>query len=243
LSVESWLAKAKSCWPWQKHRAKKLSHYNALLRLQAHGYCPTTIYDIGAYRAGWSSIAKRVFPGANLILFEANADNLPYLEASGHRYLGVTLADVDAEKTFFLPHTGDVTGASLYLENTSHYAASNVVERKVSCARLDTIVRENGLPRADLIKIDVQGAEIDVIAGATETLAGCDVLIAELSLVRYNHDAPLMDDVIAAIVRQGLRCVDICELHRTDLGSVLQADFLFVKPALFDRYSVRVDLV
>ena len=70
----------------------------------------------------------------------------------------VLIADVDGEKPFFLPRSGDVTGASLYLENTSHYAVGNVIERKVSCARLDTVVSGNRLPSAELIKIDVQGA-------------------------------------------------------------------------------------
>jgi FkbM family methyltransferase len=226
--------------PWRTRRAKKLSHYNALCRLKEHGFCPTTVYDIGAYRAGWSRIARRVFPSATLILFEANADHVEYLEASGYRYFSVPLANVDGERSFFLPRTGDVTGASLYLENSSHYAPTNVVERTVSCARLDTVVAKEGLPPADLIKIDVQGAEIDVIAGATEAIDRCDVLIAELSLVRYNHNAPLMGDVIAAVGRHGLRCVDVCELHRTGAGSVLQADFLFVKPHLFDTYSIDV---
>jgi FkbM family methyltransferase len=220
----------------------KLSHYNALLRLRGHGFSPTTIYDIGAYRAGWSSVAKRVFPGATLILFEANADNLPYLEASGHRHFRTTLADSDAERSFFLPKTGNATGASLYLENSSHYAVGNMDERKVSCARLDTVVQENRLPPPDLIKIDVQGAEIDVISGATEAINCCDVLIAELSFVQYNQEAPLFGDVVAAIGRHGLRCVDVCELHRTDSAGMLQADFLFVKPPLFDRYSRRIDL-
>ena len=41
------------------------------------------------------------------------------------------------------------------------------------------------------------------------------------------------------IARQGFRCIDICELHRADTGGILQADFLFVKPALFDKISAR----
>jgi hypothetical protein len=36
-----------------------------------------------------------------------------------------------------------------------------------------------------------------------------------------------------AIARRGFRCIDICELHRSPAGGVPQANFLFVKPALF----------
>jgi hypothetical protein len=89
------------------------------------------------------------------------------------------------------------------------------------------------LPPADLIKIDVQGAELDVIAGAKTALSRCEALIAELSLAGYNKDAPLIGETLPAITQLGFRCVDICELHRAPTGNVLQADFLFVRPALF----------
>jgi FkbM family methyltransferase len=40
---------------------------------------PATVYDIGAYRGGWTELAARVFPAAAFILFEPNADNAAYL--------------------------------------------------------------------------------------------------------------------------------------------------------------------
>ena len=91
----------------------------------------------------------------------------------------------------------------------------------------------SGSRPADLIKIDVQGAELDVIAGAKTALSRCEALIIELSLASYNKDAPLIGETLPAITQLGFRCVDICELHRAPAGNVLQADFLFVKPALF----------
>ena len=228
-------------WPLRARRAKKLSHYNALLRLREHGYSPDTIYDIGAYRAGWSGIARRVFPGASLILFEANADNLP---CSRPPVIAISMPPSPtsmAKGRSFCRNRRCDRSIALSGEQFA-LPTENLVERKVLCARLDTIVKENSLPPAGLIKIDVQGAEIDVLAGATEAIDRCEAIIAELSFVQYNHNAPLMSDVISAIGHCGLRCVDICELHRNDAGGVLQADFLFVKPTLFDRYSMRIEM-
>jgi len=48
--------------PWVKRKAAKLSHRNALNRLKAQGFAPTTVYDIGAYRGGWTRLARRCFP-------------------------------------------------------------------------------------------------------------------------------------------------------------------------------------
>ncbi len=220
--------------PWVRRKAAKLSHRNALTRLKAQGFAPATVYDIGAYRGGWTRLAADVFPDAAFVLFEANADNAAHLEAAGLRQFTVALAAADGEKALFLPRQGDATGTSLYRENSAHYDAGNLVVRNVATARLDSIVAAERLPPADLIKIDVQGAELDVIAGAKAALAHCRALIIELSLASYNKDAPLIGETLPAVTAQGFRCIDVCELHRSPAGGVLQADFLFVKPELFE---------
>jgi FkbM family methyltransferase len=243
LTLGNLIARAASRLPWAKRRAGKLSHRNALVRLKALGFAPATIYDIGAYRGEWSRVAEQVFPAAACILFEANADNAVHLQASGRRHFTVAIADADGRKTFFVPRAGNAVGASLYLENTAHYRDENLVAREVATARLDTLVKASGLPPADLIKIDVQGAELDVIAGATDAIDRCDVLIVELSLASYNKGAPLVADVMPVIAQRGLRCIDVCELHRRPAGGVLQVDFLFVKPKLFDRFCAQLGLV
>jgi hypothetical protein len=61
-------------------------------------------------------------------------------------------------------------------------------------------------------------------------------------LASYNKDAPLIAETMPAIARHGLRSIDICELHRSPAGGVLQADFLFVKPALFDAICAGAGL-
>ncbi len=135
---------------WRKRKAEKLSHRNALTRLRSLGFTPATIYDIGAYRGGWTKLAQEVFPDAAFVLFEANADHAPDLARSGHRHVIVALGAEDGgAKPFHLPRQGDVTGASLYIESTPHYAASNLEVRQVETARLDTIVGRERLPPPD----------------------------------------------------------------------------------------------
>jgi FkbM family methyltransferase len=222
-------------------RADKVSHRNALLRLKAAGFAPATVYDIGAHRGGWSRLAAEVFPTATFILFEANSDNAAYFQ-SGRRHFIVALSDADGAGTLFLPRAADTSGASLYVENSVHYAGENLVARSVPTARLDTLVARHGLPPADLIKLDVQGAELDVMAGGGDALGHCSALIAELSFATYNEGAPLVADAMAAIARHDLRCIDICELHRSPAGTVLQADFVFAKPALFAAMCAQAGL-
>jgi FkbM family methyltransferase len=227
-----------------RRKAEKLTHQNALTRLRSLGFNPAVIYDIGAYRGGWTRVAAQVFPAAQFVLFEANRDHAAELAAGGHRHVIAALAGEDGgARAFHVPRAGDVTGASLFVENTSHYAESNLQVREVATARLDTLVAREKLPPPDLIKIDVQGAELEVLAGASATLAGTSALIVEVSLVDYNKRAPLMAEVIAVLDRIGFRCADLCELHRTADRFVLQLDLLFVCPPLFAKYRAAAGVV
>jgi FkbM family methyltransferase len=223
---------------WTKRKAQKLSHRNALLRLKSLGFTPAVVYDVGAYRGGWTRLAAEVFPDAQFVLFEANRDHAGALAASGRRHLIAALGATDGgTRTFHVPRQGDVTGASLYVENTAHYAGENLQVRAVETVRLDTLVARERLPAPDLIKIDVQGAELEVLAGASETLRHAGALIVEVSFVDYNKGGPLAAEVIAAIDRLGFKCADLCEVHRSAQDFVLQLDLLFVRPALFAKYG------
>lgn len=70
---------------------------------------------------------------------------------------------------------------------------------------LDNIVKENKLDSPELIKIDVQGAELDVLIGATESLKTCEHLIVELRDVEYNIGSPEKEIIIDYLASQGFK--------------------------------------
>ena len=72
---------------------------------------------------------------------------------------------------------------------------------------LDTVVARNKFPKPDLIKMDVQGAETDILRGATKTLKGVKPLILELQKVEYNKGAPLENEAIAFVESLGFKLV------------------------------------
>ena len=177
------------------------------------------------------------------MLFEANPDNEGALKGTGERYaLAVLAAQEGVARDLYLPKLAVATGASLYREKTEHYDGDRLRVLPVKTRRLDTLAAELKLPSPELIKLDVQGAELDVVAGAGDLLKTCSALIAELSFLSYNEAAPLIAQVIAGFDKHGFRAVDICEIHWTRIGSLLLMDILIASDSLFERYRVAAGL-
>jgi hypothetical protein len=72
---------------------------------------------------------------------------------------------------------------------------------------LNTLARAKSYPAPDLVKMDVQGAELDIMKGALDLLKSTKHIILELQEVEYNKGAPLRDEVIEYMNTQGFDCL------------------------------------
>lgn len=173
---------------------------------------PVTVYDIGSSMLHWYKHAQRIWPESSVYAFEANVDaQVIYQEHSVSNYhLGV-LTDCDHRTVTFWNNPENTTGNSYYRENTPAYEHSNSQIR--SGLTLDTVVSQRCWPLPDLMKIDVQGSELDVLRGATKCLSQCRDLFVECQLAEYNLGAPDAQQVIDYLSQLGFGLVG--EIDRT----------------------------
>jgi hypothetical protein len=81
-----------------------------------------------------------------------------------------------------------------------------------------------------LLKVDAEGRELDVLAGAKGTLDDCDVVILTAGLRRSVPATPLLHEVIAFMADSGFCVHDIAEpVHRPVDGALVQVDVAFVR--------------
>ena len=81
----------------------------------------------------------------------------------------------------------------------------------------------------DLLKLDVQGYELEILKGALATLPRIQVILMEVNLLDIYRDAPLMAEIIVWLDARGWAAYDICGLTRRPLDQALwQADLIFV---------------
>jgi hypothetical protein len=139
------------------------------------------------------------------------------------------LSDEDNKEIKFYQNDSLIGGNSYYRENThigddyskSFYPPENYLIKKTKT--LDTVVKERNFPQPDLIKIDVQGAELDVLKGAVNTLRNTKCLIVELQHAQYNIGAPLSDVTKQYLENNGWVC-----LAEKFSGGKYDADYCFL---------------
>ena len=186
------------------------SHISYLKKLKKeYNFEPEVIYDIGACVLHWTKESLKIWPNSTYYLFDG-MDSVGFLydEIGFEYHLGV-LSDVDDKEIIFYQSNESPGGNSYYKEYswaTELYYGKNS-ERIVKTITVDTVVKNKNFKSPDLIKIDVQGCEVDILKGMTETLKTCKHLIVELQHSQYNVGAPLNVESISFIESLGFELV------------------------------------
>jgi len=133
-------------------------------------------FDIGGYR-GYMSGVFALAGASRVIVFEPLPDNLARLKRLVELNLNLPLqiqatavGKSDGQVRFkIMPDQsmGKLAHSTFQVDQAANQ------EIPVKLTRLDTSVFEQGLPRPNLMKIDVEGAEVDVLDGAQRTLQEC----------------------------------------------------------------------
>lgn len=180
-------------------------HIQYLRSLKAGGFEPKVIYDIGSCVLHWTHEAQKIWPRANIILFDAFGP-AQFLYKGYDYFIGV-LGDTDGKIVKFYQNDQLPGGNSYYRETfmDGRFFPSDAYT-EMTTHRLDTVVDRMGFPYPDLVKIDVQGSEMDVIRGGTRVLSHAKRMIVEMQHAQYNEGAPLVTDVLPYIESIGWKC-------------------------------------
>ncbi len=197
--------------------------------LTSKGFQPDVILDVGV--ATGTPDLYDAFPHAYLMLVEALGVFEPDLNAILSKRQGsyvVAAAGSTVGEVMFNQHSYRLDGSSLYKESMGEVADG--IQVTVNQIRLDDLVRERELTGGFLIKVDVQGAELDVLGGAEEVLKNTEVVVLEVSLFEFMKGAPQFAAVVAFMSDRGYVAYDMVHGWNRPLDNALgQIDIVFVK--------------
>ncbi len=209
-----------------------------LERMKARGYSPDTVIDVGAYNGGWTTVASKIFDQAKFIMLDAQKGmekNLSLVAATNQNisyHITLLGAQPEQNKQFYVSGTG----SSVLFENTDHPRSITHVDMNT----LDGILSEHNISSPVLLKIDVQGYELEVLKGAANTLENVDVILLEASLLPFNEGSPLFVDIINHMEQLGFSLYELSGLKRTQKeGTLFQLDATFCRHDHFLRKIVK----
>lgn len=195
----------------------------SLLAVKRLGFEPKTVIDVGAALGTFD--LYETFPDARHLLIEPIAENEPYLAKICRKLKSAEYIMAAATKSSGI-FTLSVSPGLVHSSASEGINAdtSNPYLRNIRAITLDEICRERNLPGPYLIKIDVDGKELDVLAGATGILQQTEYVIIEVTLFGQMYD------VIHFMKSQGFAAYDIVDLgYRLLDGALWQIDMAFVK--------------
>jgi FkbM family methyltransferase len=156
------------------------------------------LYDIGANVGAYSLIAAALGRDARVVAIEPGYANYAALcdniVLNGRQDAVVPLPVVLAERTELrtLQYTDVAAGAAGH--ELAHMEGA-AYRQPVLAYRLDDLVEQFGLPAPTLVKLDVDGGEAAVLAGAAEVLAREELrsVLIEIERQRADDALPLLD--------------------------------------------------
>jgi FkbM family methyltransferase len=191
------------------------------------------LLDVGAHKGQFTLMGRRANPAVRVHAYEPQ---------SAQARIFHSLHGRDPMVTLHQTALGDAAGSSeLHIsrrtDSSSFLPASNLLtelfedtqhegSERVSVARLDDFPEHWGDARKALLKIDVQGFELNVLRGAEEALRHCGHVYAECSHVVLYEGQALFEEIEAFLAARGFR-QQVRRNEDLNDGAIIQADYLF----------------
>jgi FkbM family methyltransferase len=211
-----------------------LTAFKMLNALAAHGLCPHTIVDGGANVGQFARAAAETFPDARVIAFEplpevaehlrANLADRPRVEVRT-----MALGRVDGTVPFYRNRYSPASSI-LRLRSDARQSFAQVEESgavEVQLARLDTALQGDPLEPPVLLKLDLQGYELEALHGAEATLRRTQHVLLETSFRAIYEEEPSFDEVYGLMRSSGFRLLGPIDVLRDAEGRITQMDALF----------------
>jgi FkbM family methyltransferase len=194
----------------------------------------TVIFDVGANIGTWTLLAKSFFGNAEVHAFEPLTDHIQKFKTNTNKLNQIAIHEfcLGNENTETVINVSSFSDSSSILNATpleyEQFGIRKTNEETVLVKRAEELIEQNILPIPDIIKLDVQGFELEVLKGTGKYLSQVSYLIVEVSFKKYYYEQPLFLDIANYLSTYNFNIYAFG--HSTPLGQELgQIDVLFKK--------------
>jgi FkbM family methyltransferase len=204
--------------------------------LKRYGFDPKHIVDVGANRGTWTRKAAQFFPNAQYTLVEPQDQLKEYIQdliASGTKinWINAGVSDVPGTLPLKVSYRDD---SSTFISSPDDGNAPKIL---IPVRTLNEIVTSSNSPMPEMVKIDAEGFDLKVLAGAAQLFGRTEVFFVEVVISENNPYENTISRVIPTMEQAGYHAVDITDINRSPKYGVLwlcELAFLRNGSLLFD---------
>jgi FkbM family methyltransferase len=189
--------------------------------LQRLGFAPKHIADVGANRGNWTRTALQHFPDAHYTLVEPQdhlKSHIQDLLECGCKIEWIHAGVGDTSRTMPMSVARRDDSSTLILKDR-HGQATGAQQTMVAVKTLNEIVATSGAGLPEMVKIDAEGFDLKVLAGASGLLGKTEIFLVE-AVVCGNYENSVAE-VVKFMDGAGYRLMDVTDLNRSPRHGVL----------------------
>mgnify|MGYP005855263529 CR=1 FL=1 len=202
-----------------------------------------TVVDIGANRGQFALAAREYAPHARVIGFEPLAPAAAVFREVFRNDPQVVLhqAAIGPEARSAPIHVAAADDSSSLLpisklQEELYPGTQEIGTETVRVGRLIDFIAPDEILRPALLKLDVQGFELEALKGCEDMLGRFALVYVECSFAELYEGQALADDVIAWLRERGFRLSGVYHISYDSRGLAVQGDFLFASADYTDLH-------
>lgn len=204
-----------------------------------------TIFDVGSHQGDSIESLLACFPRGSIVGFEPDPDNFTQLASKYAVHPRVDLHEKavgDTEGWGFLHRNNyDATHSLIPIDQNEMVRWSDADDlheipgKKVALTSLDAFCANHEVPAIDILKLDIQGGELNALQGARRLLEAQAIgtIFCEVEFRSLYKNQPMFWDVAALLASMGYQLVSLVQTQISELGVWRWADAIFVNGALW----------
>ena len=201
----------------------------------------TLLIDVGGNVGDWASDFRLFFPNSDIVAFEPDprayaAYAARFRTAARVTVHNIALSNMKGEAMFRMAEESVYSSLEAYASTQDERNIRLADACKVPLETLDSVAIDMSDYESVVLKIDVQGHEIEVLQGAARTLRAVDVVIGELTFAGEYEGKPPSFAAACSLLHEAGLFPAVFQCYGRELGPyAFERDVVFARQERLNR--------
>lgn len=199
------------------------------------------LFDIGAHTGSFTKAFTSNIQVEKAYLFEP----IPHLYSiiasdsalKHHSCHKIAFSSISGEAAFYINENEQTSSLLSFDENlkeTNNIDKSVKQKIVINTDTLSDFMKRENLSKIDFLKIDAQGADLDILKGGSEILPHVKAIYVEVSFKKIYKNSSTFFDIYSYLNERGFVLIDLYPVYKGINSELLQSDALFLNTKLFN---------